>query len=305
MRQTRNASPGLTLALIGLAGCGGDNSPSNVTSPGTPPSAETRVLTGGTAVLQEKPPVAALDAYVNGFHFYNGDLGAQMEAHHYCSVVNEDLRQCVIFDGNGRDAKLMGVEYIVSRRLFQGLPSEERRLWHSHDYEVKSGTLVAPGVPESAEHEFMEQMVGTYGKTWHTWHTDRELSLPVGHPALMAGFTADGQLDPGLLAERDRRFGISTDDKRRAREDIVAPAVLEGANAWQHGEVLQLTLERTNGEAPPHGHAPPAQEAREPPPATGADGPQPDPAPAIRKQSVPSRSLRTRRGPTLYAHERH
>jgi hypothetical protein len=32
------------------------------------------VLTGGTAVLQDKPPVEALDAYVNGFHFYNGDM---------------------------------------------------------------------------------------------------------------------------------------------------------------------------------------------------------------------------------------
>jgi len=31
-----------------------------------------------------------------------------MEAHHYCSVVNEELNQCVIFDGNGKDAKIMG-----------------------------------------------------------------------------------------------------------------------------------------------------------------------------------------------------
>ena len=44
----------------------------------------------------------------------------------------------------------------------------------------------------------MEQVVSTYGKTWHTWHTDRDKELPYGIPALMMGFTADGQLDPAL-----------------------------------------------------------------------------------------------------------
>ena len=64
----------------------------------------------------------------------------------------------------------MGVEYIISARLFETLPEEEKKLWHSHDYEVKSGSLVAPGLPQAAERRLMEQVVSTYGKTWHTWH---------------------------------------------------------------------------------------------------------------------------------------
>ena len=104
---------------------------------------------------------------MDGFHFYNGDMKGQMEAHHYCSVLNEDVNQCVIFDGNGKNAKIMGVEYIVSKKLFDGLPDDEKKLWHSHVYEVKSGALVAPGVPQVAEHAFMEKMIGTNGKTWH------------------------------------------------------------------------------------------------------------------------------------------
>ena len=40
-------------------------------------------------------------------------------------------------------------------------------------YEVKSGMLVAPSVPEMAEHMEMEKLVNTYGKTWHTWQVDR------------------------------------------------------------------------------------------------------------------------------------
>src|SRR5688572_15089799 len=138
------------LLLLMLGACGDRNSGSSVTAPGAEKSAKTRALETGTALLQGKQPLEALNVYVNGFHFYSGNMQGQMEAHHYCSVVNEDLNQCIIFDGNGKDAKLMGVEYIISRKLFDPLPSDEKKLWHSHVYEVKSGQLIAPGVPQAA-----------------------------------------------------------------------------------------------------------------------------------------------------------
>ena len=135
----------------------------------------------------------------------------------------------LIYDGNGRDAKLMGVDYITSARLFETLPEEEKKLWHSHDYEVKSGSLVAPGLPQTAERRLMEQVVSTYGKTWHTWHTDRDKELPYGIPALMMGFTADGQLDPALEKARDERLGVDTQARRRDRESIGPPAATAAA----------------------------------------------------------------------------
>lgn len=66
--------------------------------------------------------------------------------------------QAVIYDGNTRDARLMGVEYIISERLFQQLPLEEKKLWHSHQYEIKSGTLIAPGLPAPAERALMAKI---------------------------------------------------------------------------------------------------------------------------------------------------
>ncbi|WP_018621788.1 OBAP family protein [Spirosoma luteum] len=230
---------GACLGLVMLA-CGGGNTPSNVTSPGRAKTAKTNVLEAGAAALQAKKPVDKLETYLDGFHFYNGHMESQMEAHHYCAKLNEDLTQCVIFDGNGDSAKLMGVEYIVSEKLFKTLPSDEKKLWHSHQYEVKSGTLVGPGLPEVAEHELMETIVNTYGKTWHTWHTDQDLTLPYGSPALMMGFTQDGQLHKDLEQARDHRFGLSTAENRKNRADIIARPVLPGANAWQTGDAVQL-----------------------------------------------------------------
>ncbi len=141
---------------------------------------------------------------------------------------------------NVKGAKLMGVEYIVSERLFKTLPEQEKALWHSHVHEVKSGQLIAPGIPEAAEHALMTKLVGTYGKTFHTWHTDQKKQLPTGIPQVMMGFTADGQADAAMVAERDKRFGIASADKKRQREDIPAPAIADGADAWQKGRTVQL-----------------------------------------------------------------
>lgn len=223
-----------------VAACGGDNTRSQVESPGADKSVKTGVLEAGAAALQDRPPIEAINAYLDGFHFYNGNPAGQMEAHHYCALVNEELIQCVIYDGNVRDARLMGVEYIVSARLFDTLPEAEKSLWHSHVHEVRSGQLIAPGIPEAAEHELMEKLVSTYGKTFHTWHTDQQKELPVGVPQVMMGFTADGQIDAAMVAARDARFGVSSADKRGNRADIPAPPVAAGADAWQQGRVVQL-----------------------------------------------------------------
>jgi hypothetical protein len=243
----------LLIAVL-LVGCGGENTPSNVSPPGTETSAKTEALEAGANVLQDKAPLRKLNAYLDGFHFYNGRMDGQMEAHHYCGHLNEDLIQCVIFDGNGKDAKLMGIEYIVSRTLFEKLPREEKHLWHSHAHEVRSGSLIAPGIPAVAEHELMEEIAVTYGKTWHTWHTDRGDALPVGTPLLMMGFTQDGQLRQELLQERDRRFDISTQETRGQRTDIAYPPIDPDANAWEKGITMQLRVERQDAAPSPAYH---------------------------------------------------
>jgi hypothetical protein len=241
------------IALVLLFSCGGNNTDSNVNAPGEEKTTKTKVLEAGADVLQKKTPLSKIDAYLNGFHFYNGNLQGQMEAHHYVTQLNEDLHQALMYDGNGENAKLMGVEYILSEKLFKTLPLEERKLWHSHHYEVKSGELIAPGIPAVAEHELMEKLVSTYGKIFHTWHTDRDLELPLGSPMLMMGFTKDGQLNKQMLADRDKRFNVSTAEKRKQREDIPMPKVIEGANAWEKGDVRQLQF--TNKyQAPEHQH---------------------------------------------------
>ena len=101
---------------------------------------------------------------------------------------------------------------------------------------------MAPGIPELAERSYFSDLVTTYGKTFHTWQYDRD-DFPYGIPQLMMGLTEDGQVDEQLLAERDRRLGVSTQHRREQREEIPMPEVVPGANSWESGRTVQTRLE--------------------------------------------------------------
>lgn len=127
---------------------------------------------------------------------------------------------------------------MVSPRLFETLPSEERKLWHTHEFEVKSGMLIMPtprGIPnqvwEAAETAEMRDIAPVYGKTYHFWQVDRGDKVPMGAPQLMGSFTSEETVKkavPGGLAElveeRDEAFGVDTMAKQEKRSDI-APVV--------------------------------------------------------------------------------
>lgn len=220
LRLTAAFLPLLAAACTGAAPSGPTTSP-----PGAAESAKTDVLETGATLLQRDAPTDGLDIYLVGFHPMKDDPSEQTEAHHFCKQVNEDFAQCALYDGNTGDANLNGIEYIISERLFETLPEAERRYWHPHNGEILSGQLVAPGLPDAADHELMQSKMNSYGKTWHTWATGHGgaagESLPLGEPKLAWSFNRDGEARPGLVEERDRRMGISTQERRRARQDLV------------------------------------------------------------------------------------
>lgn len=188
-------------------------------------------LEAGAALLQDMTPLKDFDIYVAGLHCGHHEPEMQMEAHHFCRQVNQDLLQCVIFDGNTKDANLIGIEYIISERLFDGLPEEEQGFWHPHNFEILSGQLIAPGLPEIAERAFMEQLMNSYGKTWHTWHTGRHdgrgepgQPLPMGPAMLMWSFNRDGEADEALKADFSQAMGVDEPERREKRAKLVEKA---------------------------------------------------------------------------------
>jgi hypothetical protein len=205
--------------LSALAGCG-DARPPAATPAGAPESATTDALEAGATALQRDTPPDKLNIYLVGFHPMKDDPQHQMEAHHFCRQVNEDLMQCALFDGNTATANLTGLEYIISERLFDRLPAEERQYWHPHNGEILSGQLVAPGIPAPVEKALMRSKMNSYGKTWHTWATDHWQSLPMGPPMLAWSFNREGEAKPELIKRRDKALGVDSAELRREREEL-------------------------------------------------------------------------------------
>lgn len=200
------------------------DSPPKTAPPGEPKSAKTRVLEAGAKTLQSNAPLAGFDIYLVGFHPMKERPEQQMEAHHFCRQVNEDFAQCALFDGNTDKANMNGVEYIISERVFETLPEDEKKFWHPHNGEILSGQLIAPGIPQVAEKALMKSKMNSYGKTWHVWNTGHAGQagdkLPLGMPHLAWSFNRDGEAMPGLVEQRDKKLAVDSARIRRERADL-------------------------------------------------------------------------------------
>lgn len=80
-------------------------------TPGDRTMASTKVLNVGSMISQTFHPINKIHQHLCGFHFVNGDMSRQVRGHHYCSHINEEFQQCVIYDSDKSDARLIGVEY--------------------------------------------------------------------------------------------------------------------------------------------------------------------------------------------------
>lgn len=127
--------------------------------------------------------------YLDGFHNYVGqeklpkEKQLQQRYAHYCKQLSPDMFQCIIYEGNGKDAKLVGTEHVITEKLYKTLPASEKKYWHPHDGEVDSGMLRAPGMDAEKEKATLAFLKHTYGKTWNVWQPGDQ--LPVGQPKLM------------------------------------------------------------------------------------------------------------------------
>jgi len=230
------------LITVMLAGCGaGNTGPGDgQTAPDSPETTKTKALESAANMIQSKGPVSKISMYLDGFHVSKDDPSVQMEAHHYCNQVNEDFAQCVLFDGNSADSRLTGIEYIISAKLYDNLPTGEKAYWHPHNFEVLSAQLRMPGVPEAAEKEALKGKINSYGKTWHTWMTGtygrKNDDLPLGPARLQWRFNHDGEVAPDMLKARDQRMGLNTSDARKSRADLTPLAKPQGGVDAMAGE---------------------------------------------------------------------
>jgi len=158
-----------------------------------------------------------------GIHVAKNNPKFQIVTEHFCGPCGEGMHQCLLYDSAEPHARLIGVEYIVTDEIYRKLPDTEKKYWHPHTYEVLAGGLIAPEMSAENEQKFMEYILPTWGKTWHTW-PDPSTPVPMGEPLLIWSLTADEQVDQKVVEQRDRIFGSNT---AKIRADRIAKFGME------------------------------------------------------------------------------
>ncbi len=110
-------------------------------------------------------------------------------AYHFCKPLNDDVAQCLLYDGTGPDARLIGVEYLVSGAIFEKMPPEEKPYWHDHKYEVDAGLLKSLTQTGAEEKATLAKVRTLYGKVFHTWASGK--TYPTGPPRLFWSVTGE------------------------------------------------------------------------------------------------------------------
>lgn len=192
------------------------------------------------SAFQSFAPINAFKTQLNTILYYPDEPNKQLIVNKYTSHVNEDVMQSLVFDSDRSDAKLIGVTYTITERLFRQLPEEEKQLWSSSAYSVLSGIEVAPRMPYPMEHKLMSDIAPTYCKTIATWQVDKH-TLPMGLPTFLAAPAHSGIIRHDIIRDRDRRLGISTDEESKNRSDIPQPQKIPGADQLEKSKFRLTT----------------------------------------------------------------
>jgi hypothetical protein len=80
----------------------------------------------------------------------------------------------LLYDGPGPDARLIGVEYLVSDEVYRKMPAEEQLYWHNHTYEVDVGLVSRPTQSPSLASATRTEGRTLWGKVYYTWASGSE-----------------------------------------------------------------------------------------------------------------------------------
>jgi hypothetical protein len=199
----------LPIALAGLAGLMGGILLAGGTGPAPIRADDTKADHGQRPAGAKAPIQEVLHCPLSfaGVHLLKERPESAQVAYHYCKPVNGELNQCVLYDGTGPDARLIGIEYLVSDAIYQAMPPEEKVYWHDHKHEVDAGLLKSLTQSGDEEERTMQAVRPLWGKVFHTWTTGK--TYPIGPPKLYWSVTGEEPFvlsaDAKLPAELEER----------------------------------------------------------------------------------------------------
>src|SRR5688572_18900765 len=119
-------------------------------------------------------PVEGFDIHVQAPHLMpNGEPGGPF--HHYCKGISDKILQCLLFESTDPKAKLVAIEYFVSKDLTRKLPAIQwHRHFHDHKVEIATGRVQVLDMPADQAAKVADVAAGTDGVIYHLWQHGQE-----------------------------------------------------------------------------------------------------------------------------------
>lgn len=126
-------------------------------------------------------PVDGHVIHVTAPHLIDGKVRGPF--HHYCKIVTpEPFIECLLYETDDDNAKLVGVEYIVAKTVTRDekvLPKKVwKKVWHDHSVEGVIGNIKILDLPPDRAKEFADMVAKTDGIIFSLWPLDAK--LPTG-----------------------------------------------------------------------------------------------------------------------------
>jgi hypothetical protein len=106
-----------------------------------------------------------------------------MIAHHYCKGVSGGLTECLLFESDEPDARLVGVEVIVGPAVYATFSADEKAMWHYHKEEIPKVSATLPDLSAEEAAKVVKSIEDTYGKIYLIWDPGKT-SVPTGQPSV-------------------------------------------------------------------------------------------------------------------------
>ena len=104
-----------------------------------------------------------------GAHCRSNPLGCPPVGCQDRKPLDDAVSHCLLYDGPGPDARLIGVKYLVSDEVYRRMPPEERLYWHVHQCEGDAGLPTNTTKSRSDEMTTRAQAHPLWGKVYRTW----------------------------------------------------------------------------------------------------------------------------------------
>lgn len=116
-------------------------------------------------------PAEKFDVHVVAPHVVDGVVMGPF--HHYCKLAQPDplVLECLLYTSTDPDARLVGVEYMIDKRLARAnLPLEAwNTYYHDHAVEIATGRVQVLDRPEAEAKALAEAASTTDGVIWKLW----------------------------------------------------------------------------------------------------------------------------------------